>query len=105
MSAFSRPRVVSRPFAGGESREHTGHLRGLLTSLVGKSEVEDLLPLVPLGLARALAGTGGTVVCAMFSSTHIRDNVHAMARLSSPLSEEALLMGRLLNNLMSQPAR
>ena len=77
-----RPRIVTRPFEGG----NTDTLGALLVSLDLLPDVQELnatLSDVALCLSSYLAGTNGTVICSMFSPAHIRNNVQAINRLAS----------------------
>ena len=77
-----RQRIVTRPFAGG----NTDTLGALLVSLDLLPDLQELnatLSDVALCLASYLAGKNGTVICSMFSPVHIRNNVHAINRLAS----------------------
>jgi len=72
-----RQRLVTRPFGGGAVVAPHGQ-----ASDANSSDVV----LDALGLAHALAGPEGSVVCAMFSEQHIRDNAARMQRLQSDRS-------------------
>ncbi len=77
-----RPRIVTRPFEGG----NTDTLGAILVSLDLLPDVQELnakLSDVALCLSSYLAGKNGAVICSMFSPEHIHNNVQAINRLTS----------------------
>ena len=83
LKADQRQRLVTRPFGGGVT----------LAGKTGEDQADAVMD--ALGLAYALAGSEGSVICAMFSERHIRDNASSMQRLQSDKSLQAKYM-RLL---------
>jgi predicted oxidoreductase len=75
-----RQRLVTRPFGGGAMVASARR-----DAAVQEGRSDDAV-MDALGLAHALAGPGGSVVCAMFSERHIRDNAARMQRLQSDQS-------------------
>lgn len=72
----SRQRLVTRPFGGG--------VLVAPQAAAEQRETECLdAALDALGLAHALAGPEGSVICAMFSDHHIQGNAAKMQRLQS----------------------
>jgi hypothetical protein len=82
--ADARQRIVTRPFMGGIAEKP--RMQTILQDLELIATVQQLgasLADVSLCLSHELAGLSGTVLCSMFSSTHIQKNVHALNQFAS----------------------
>jgi len=81
--ADARQRIVTRPFIGGlDGKSALGNLIQDLEMTWKLQELGVSLADVSLCLAHRIAGQSGSVVCSMFSSEHIRNNVRAINALS-----------------------
>lgn len=87
--ADARQRIVTRPFMGGLDGKSTwGSIgQGLEINHVLKN-FEMTLAEFSLCLAHRIAGPFGSVVCSMFSSEHVRNNI----RVINGLSEDKILI-------------
>jgi len=108
LRADARPRIAMRPFAGGP-RTAAGaallqRLQGLVAQQASAAEAARWAALAPLGVARALAGAGGSVVCAMYSEPSIRANVAAMRTLTAMPADERRFFDHLLDAACAAPA-
>lgn len=97
LAAEARARFVMRPFAGGLDAELGRRLDDLLARHADADQGAQLRPWLPLALARALAGPGGCVVCAMFQPRHVQANVAAMRGLQKLPAALAAVVHRVLD--------
>lgn len=82
----SRQRIITRPFIGGLANNQK--LKSVFQEIGLTQSLQDMgatLGDVSLSLAQYIAGMKGTVVCSMFTSKHIEENVRSLNKFSGDI--------------------